>query len=137
RTRTPSEPACRSGASSREPPTARRERPGVESLLDQLGQVLYDDVRAVTLQCCGMVDSIDSHDEAEVTRAPRLDPRERLLAHDRLRRLDTDSFRPGEERVRRGLALQMLAVRDDAVDDLLEQVDDPCVLEHVSAVRAR
>src|SRR6266540_1320388 len=42
-----------------------------------------------------------------------------------------------EKRVRRGLAVQMLALEHNAVNALVEELGDPGTLQHVAAVRAR
>ena len=89
------------------------------------------------LQRLGLADAIDADHVSEVARAPGGDTGESVLEHRRLLGLDADGLCAGEERVGRRLALQMLAVGDDAVDDLLEQVQDSGVLEHVAAIRAR
>ena len=50
---------------------------------------------------------------------------------------DAERPRAGQERVRRGLALQVVALGDDAVDALLEQILDPRRDQHLAAVAAR
>ena len=90
----------------------------ITTCVQQLGEVADDDVGAVLAQRVGLADAIDADDEAEVAGPPGLDAGQRVLEHGRLPRLDAERPRAGEERVRRRLALQMLALGDDAVDDL-------------------
>jgi hypothetical protein len=105
--------------------------------VQELGEVGDDDVGAVLAQRVGLAHAVDAHDVSEPARAARLHAGQRVLEHGRARRVDAEPPRAGGERVRRGLALQPLARGHDAIDDLLEQLDDPGRPQDVAAVRAR
>ena len=85
----------------------------------------------------GLADAIDADDVAEVARAARLDPGQRVLVHRRLLGLDAELPGAGEVGVGRRLAGEALPLGDVAVDDLLEQVLDPGGLQDGAAVGAR
>ena len=106
-------------------------------LLQERGEVGHHHVRAVPAQRVGLAHAIDADDVAEVPGAPGVDAGERVLEHHRLRRVDAERARGGEERVGRRLAGEMLLGGDDAVDAYVEQVVDAGGLEHLPAVLAR
>ena len=87
-------------------------------------------------QRVGVADAVDADDEAEAAGPAGLDAGERVLEDRGLGRLDAERPGAGEEGVRRGLALQVLALGDDAVDPRLEEVLDSGRGEHVAAVGA-
>ena len=77
--------------------------------VEQFGKIADDDVGAVLAQRVGLSDAVDADDEAEPARAPRGDSGECVLEDGRLLRVDAERTRGEEERVRRGLSLQVLA----------------------------
>src|SRR5258708_33219865 len=83
-----------------------------------------------------LADPIDADDEAEAPGPARLDTCERVLEYGRGRGQHAERTRAREERVRRRLPTQVIALGDDAVDDLLEQLFDPGGREDVAAVGA-
>ena len=83
------------------------------SACEQLGEIAYDDVGAVLAQRVGLPDAVDADDAAEAAGAPGLDAGERVLEDGRGVGRDAEGLGGGEERVRRRLALQVLALRDD------------------------
>src|SRR5207248_2832688 len=105
--------------------------------MKQLREILHDDVGSLLAQRLSLTDSVDADDEPESACAAGGDASERILEHGRLARLDLESLRGSEERVRRRLSLQMLLRRDDPVDPDLEEIRDPGRLKHVARVRAR
>jgi len=72
------------------------------------------------LERLGLADAIDPHDEAELAAAAGLDSREGVLEHHGLGGLYAQGARPGQEGVGGRLAVQVLALRDMAVNDRLE-----------------
>ena len=68
----------------------------------------------------GLADAINADHQAKATSASRLDPRERVLEHSGLRGSHGERSRTREKRVRGWLPMQMIALGDDAVDDLFE-----------------
>src|SRR5215217_2830725 len=137
RTRTRSARARRSRARSPSRTTARPQSTGAGSSPEQLGEIVHDDVGAVLLERLALADAVDTDDEAEVARASGRHSRERVLEHRRLPGLEAQSARRVDERLRRGLSLEVLLARDGPVDDLVEEVVDAGGDEHVLAVRAR
>ena len=103
----------------------------------QFGQVAHDDIGAVGPQSLGLANPIDADDEAEVARSARLDTHQRILEHGRLSGIYAQRSCAREKGVRGGLAGQVLALSDDPVDDLLEEILDARSRKHVAAVGAR
>ena len=68
----------------------------------------------------GLAEAINADHQAEATSASRLDPRERVLEHSGLRGPHAEGSRPREKRIRGWLPMQMIALGNDAVDDLFE-----------------
>src|SRR6202011_2988281 len=107
------------------------------SMLKQLLSVGHDNVRPVLAQRVGLPHPVNADDETETTGASGLHPGERILEHHGLLRLYTQRASTGEERVRRGLAPQMLTYGDDTVDACVEQILNPGRDQHIPAVGAR
>jgi hypothetical protein len=91
-----------------------RRRDAQSRLPHQGGEVGHHDVRAVPAQLVGLAHAIDADNVAEVPGPPRVDAGERVLEHHRLRRLDTEHARRGQEGVGRRFAGEMLRGGDDA-----------------------
>ena len=65
----------------------------------------------------GLIDAVDTDDEAEVARGAGLDAGQRVLVDGAGGWLEAERLGAGEEGVRRGLAGEVVAAGDDAVDD--------------------
>src|SRR5437588_4328305 len=88
----------------------------ITSFSQQLGEVLDHDVRAMSVQSVGLAGAVDAHHEAEAAGAAGLDAGERVLVDSGLFGLYVQEARGHEVGVGCGLARQVLALGDDAVD---------------------
>ena len=88
-------------------------------------------------QCIGVPGPIDADDVPESSGAARLDARERILEDRCRRRLHSEAPCRREVRVGGGLAAQVLARGNGAVDADVEERGDSRRLEHLGAVGAR
>jgi hypothetical protein len=95
----------------------------------------------VRAQSVGLSDAVDPDHAGEATGPPRHHPGQRVLEHRGPVRRDAERTRPGQEGVRSGLALQMVALGADAVDAIREAQDrrraDLAAWEQVSRDTAR
>src|SRR5918995_485672 len=127
-------PSCstRTSLSRRRSP----DPPARSRTVEKLREVGYDDGGAVPPQRLGLPSTVDADDEPEPAGATGFHPGEGVLEHRSLAGGGAARPRRGEERIRRGLPLQLLLLCDHAVDSYLEQAVDPRGLEHLARVGA-
>ena len=92
--------------------------------MQEVAEVRNHDVGTVCPQRIRLPEPVDAHDAAEVPRPSGFHPGDRVLEDGRFGGPRSDRTRPRQVGVRRRLSMQVLAVREPAVDDGVEELLD-------------